>query len=211
MKSIVIAAVALTVIGCGNGSGLAGGKQEESVPENSEPISKNPEEETVTPRSLYVVNAAALPTCDEGAEGWLVYVKSEAAFKACQGGSWAVVEVGEPNRIEASISCAGDLENTSLWFTYSASLMTSGDVFVVGSINDDYSQASQAKFYSSQQVGAVTAAILITNDQLGAATGGFFTLELNRDTLVTRITYKDAETSDLTWTMQPSDCVANEY
>ncbi len=49
-----------------------------------------------TQHPLYIADAKALPPCDQAAEGWLVYLKTEALFKACQGGAWATVDIQGP-------------------------------------------------------------------------------------------------------------------
>jgi hypothetical protein len=44
--------------------------------------------------------------------------------------------------------------------------------------------------------------------------GGWWTIGLNRSTLVTTITYHDADIVDsgvMSWTMLPSQCVVNNY
>lgn len=68
----------------------------------------------------------------------------------------------------------------------------SGDVFASGNIYGAAYQASQSTPYSKDQVGAATAAVLIAYDptrtQLGA-TGHL----VDRKTLITTVSYKDAE------------------
>jgi hypothetical protein len=43
--------------------------------------------------SLMVATLAALPTCDAAGEGKLAFVKAEARFVTCTGGSWQTVEI----------------------------------------------------------------------------------------------------------------------
>jgi hypothetical protein len=67
--------------------------------------------------------------------------------------------------------------------------------------------------FSPSQVGYQNAPVIFTFDVYGTATSGYWTLSLNRTTLVTSAVYKDAElaTGSMTWTMTPDKCVLNAY
>jgi hypothetical protein len=46
--------------------------------------------------ALVVATAAQLPACDVAAEGRLVYVKAEGAFKYCEAGAWVAIDLRGP-------------------------------------------------------------------------------------------------------------------
>ena len=113
-----------------------------------------------------------------------------------------------------SFACGGGLEGAPLSFWYNAVLFSSGDLFVTGSIKDAAKQSSTTAFYTPQQNGYVNAQITLTLDEDGTPDFGWFTLSLNRTSLVTKIDYRasgNTTTVLQTWTMQPSACVHNFY
>lgn len=122
-------------------------------------------------------------------------------------------DAGDGNKIIASIGCSGTLEGTGLAFRYSAAQFGDGNVFATGSIAGTASSSSYAVIYAPQQSGYVDAPVLLVFDAYGAATSGFWKLELDRQTLVTVITYIDAEldSGPRVWTMDPAKCVLNLY
>jgi hypothetical protein len=215
MRSVLgLSVFALWMVGCGSAADFGGAKKDEDKnDEATPPPPQGGETLGSLPRSMLVQDAAALPACTPEAEGWLVYVKTEAKFKACLAGAWSDIDVApKPTRIGASIFCNGSLEGTSIWFSYSVAEMTTGDVFVSATIKADaYKQTSSTSFFSAQQVGAATAAITIQDDQVGADNAGYWILELDRATLVTTIVYKDADLGEDSWAMQPSNCIRNAY
>lgn len=120
----------------------------------------------------------------------------------------------EQTGIIGSFFCTGGLEDTSLGFTYTVVLFSSGDLFVTGSIDSPAIQSSATAFYAPEQNGYATAQVIVGYDVDGTADGGWFTLTLDRSTLVTTIAYREkgsTSTPDSTWTMQPSACVRNVY
>jgi hypothetical protein len=119
----------------------------------------------------------------------------------------------EATRIAESFFCTGGLESTALGFTYNAVLLSSGDLFVTGSVNNALNSATDTKYYAPSQAGYQTAAVSMRYDQDGTADGGWFSLSLNRASLVTLIEYhqSDAGPVALTWTMLPAACVHNTY
>lgn len=206
-------ALALWIVGCGDGANFGGSKDDKDDKDEGAAAPGDGTLQSDMPRSMLVQDAAALPTCTPEAEGWLVYVKAEAKFKACLAGAWTDIDVApKPTKIGASIFCGGSLEGTAVWFSYSVAEMTTGDIFVSAAIKADaYKQTSSTSFFSAQQVGAATAAITIQDDQIGDDNAGYWTLQLDRKSLITTIVYKDADLGEQTWTMQPSACVLNAY
>lgn len=126
--------------------------------------------------------------------------------------------MGDPataTRIVESFHCGGTLENTALAFLYDLVQMSSGDLFATASIVDVSISTSATEYYSASQVGYATAQVVVIRDEDTVANGGYFTIKLNRSTLVTTISYFQdgivgTPVTD-SWTMQPSDCTHNFY
>lgn len=235
IKSFVFVGLSLVTLGvsaCGNSANLSG---DDSSSAGETP----PSQGTANGSYSMVIDAGQpLPPCDANSEKHLVYVIAETSFKVCQGGTWTAIDIkgpqgaagaagaagkdgangengkdGTDSRIIASILCTGGLEDTTLGFSYSVALMKSGDVFVSGSIRDVVSEIGATKFFSAQQNGATNAEIFFTNDFATPANGGYWSLKLDRQSLVTTITYFDVDVSGggAVWTMAASACVANKY
>lgn len=121
----------------------------------------------------------------------------------------------EATEITESIFCAGGLEGTTgLGFQYNAVLFSSGDLFVSGAIMSLVGQASVTRFFAPEQNGFATAQVEVFYDVDATADGGWFTLALDRKTLVTSIGYRETGSTrepDATWSMPASACVYNQY
>jgi len=119
----------------------------------------------------------------------------------------------DPAKVTKSIGCSGSLENTSLFFSYSAALFANGNIFASAGVREGLIGASYASFYAPTQNGALDAAVIVSLDEAPPANGGFFRLSLNRTTLVTTIVYTDVDVAGGTtsWTMLPASCVTNSY
>ena len=87
--------------------------------------------------------------------------------------------------------------------------MASSDVFATGSIKNSASEMGATKFYSGQQVGAGTATVIFTDDYEQTPISSWWSIELNRNSLVTTIVYHSV--SNRTWTMEPEACIVNNY
>jgi hypothetical protein len=176
-------------------------KDEEPLKEASSP----------TPTSFFVQTAAELPECNEGRKGSLAYAQATSQFLACDGASWSPVPVkgedGTDNRVLDTIYCQGDLENTQLSFEYNAVKTAAGDVFARGSIRLTDMWVTNSAFYAANQDGAQSAAVLIGADVVGTANHGFWDIRVDRDSLITSITYTDDDVpGGDTWSMEPENC-----
>lgn len=123
-------------------------------------------------------------------------------------------EDGTDNRIVATVFCNGQVGTSAYDISYAVQQMSSGDVFVSGSIDNSQIQVSGSNFYSSQQVGAATAPVTMTFDAVATDNYGWWKLFLDRSTLITTIEYHDAENAGgepMVWTMAPEDCTVNDY
>lgn len=119
----------------------------------------------------------------------------------------------EATRIIESFHCSGLLENTLLAFDYDAILMSSNDLFATGKIRSLSVSATDAAYYAPSQNGWLTARVIVNIDVDGTNDAGFFTIDLDRSSLVTVIQYRESGGGPVAeaWTMQPSDCVHNFY
>jgi len=119
------------------------------------------------------------------------------------------------NGIKPSVSlyCGAQLENTALYFTYTAMVFSDSSVFAYGGIYGAAFQIGASTFYDSSQTGASTAAVLFTYDVGGSADGGYWRISVNRSTLAATIVYTDSSGDGATWTLASSsnNCVLNSY
>lgn len=119
----------------------------------------------------------------------------------------------DPSKIVASIFCSGAIENTNLDFTYNVVQFANRNVFASGTIRGPVDQTSDATIYAPSQNGYDDASVIIRMDAYAPADAGWWSLSLNRSTLVTTLVYHDDDMPEKTktWTMQPSKCVNNTY
>ena len=114
-----------------------------------------------------------------------------------------------------SLYCGALLENTSLYFTYTAMVFSDSSVFAYGGIYGTAYQIGASTFYDSSQNGASTAAVMFTYDVDSSANSGYWRISVNRSTLAATIVYTDADVSggSATWTLPSSsnNCVLNSY
>ena len=121
------------------------------------------------------------------------------------------------NGIKPSVSlyCGAQLENTALYFTYTAMVFSDSSVFVYGGIYGIMAQYGASTFYDSSQNGASTAAVMFTYDVEPMSNGGYWRISVNRSTLAATIVYTDTDLSggSATWTLPSSsnNCVLNSY
>lgn len=163
-------------------------------------------------------DGTATISCDDGSEATVSNgMDGEPGKDGAPGTDGAAGAPGadaETTAITESILCTGTLENTALGFSYNAVLFGgSGDLFVAASVNSPLNSASDTKFFAPSQVGYATATVSFRFDQDGTADGGWFSLSLDRETLVVHIDYRASDPGDVTdaWTMDPAACVHNDY
>jgi len=122
---------------------------------------------------------------------------------------------GIDNSAIAGIYCFGSLENTSLFATYSATQLNSGDVIASASVADSYVEVSKTVYYSSLQNGYTNAPVVFTFDVGGDFySSGYWYISLNRNTLVTTLTYTDTDTNNgdpMNWYWAADQCTVNNY
>lgn len=116
-------------------------------------------------------------------------------------------------KITGSIGCGGNLEGTSLWFSYTAVQFAAGAVFSSGAIKANDLQVSASAIFAPEQNGWDTAPVQMTLDSAGPVNAGWWRISLNRTTLVVTIDYNDLDVTGgkKTWTMTPDKCVVNKY
>jgi hypothetical protein len=115
--------------------------------------------------------------------------------------------------VTSSIICAGPLEGTTLLARYSASILSSGDVWSSAAVFGGAFEIGASAFFSSSQVGATTAPVQFTYDVAGTFNGGWWMLSLNRPTAVVTVEYNDADVTNgkQTWAWVPAKCIVNNY
>lgn len=214
-----LAAFAFTLAACGSDQGAGGNTATDDEP-NGAVDDTDPDAAMRTARIL--LKGEPLPDCDDTSAGALIYQEDEG-FKFCKGEKWVAIDLkgedgkdgedGTDNKITASIFCNGTLEGESIGFSYSVAEMASGDIFVSATITGGFIAASNSAFYSPAQNGAQNPAITIQSDFSGTNDGGWWRLVLDRETLVTTITYNDVgEAADGdSWTMDADSCVTNVF
>lgn len=117
------------------------------------------------------------------------------------------------NKITQSIFCGGPLQGTSLSCKYAVDIFNSGDIYASAAIYGAAFQIGDSVFYSKDQVGAATATVIFTYDPDQTANGGFWSISLDRTSLVTTAVLQDpdAPSGQETWSMNPNKCVVNRY
>ena len=150
---------------------------------------------------------------DSDADGVLDSTEVTATTYVCNGSNGS----NGSNGIQpaASLYCGAQLQNTALYFTYTAMVFSDSSVFVYGGIYGAAYQIGASTFYDSTQNGASTAAVLFRYDIDGSANFGYWVISVNRSTLAATIVYTDSDTSggSDTWTLpsSSSNCVLNSY
>ncbi len=100
-------------------------------------------------------------------------------------------EDGTTNKISKALACTGSI-STILW-TYNAAEMTSGDVFVSGSIYASWGAATDTRWYSVGAIGNAEAIVLPGMDVQGFNNFGFWEIEADRTTQIVTLTYNDRD------------------
>lgn len=164
---------------------------------------------TEVPMNFAVATQSALPACDASRKDALVYVQDSQSLTYCDGAAWKPATIkSAPARIEATIYCTGVVTG-SIWGAYGAAITTAGDVFVTGSVRNGAIEASNSVYYSATQNGALTAAVNVQFDLMGAANSGFWVLSLDRQTLVHTLRYVDSDAvgGEQIWSLTPDKCI----
>jgi len=150
---------------------------------------------------------------DSDVDGVLDSTEVTATTYVCNGSNGS----NGSNGIQPSVSlyCGAQLENTTLYFTYTAMVFSDSSVFVYGGIYGGVAQYGASTFYDSSQTGASTAAVMFTYDAEPMSNGGYWRISVNRSTLAATIVYTDTDVSggSATWTLPSSsnNCVLNSY
>lgn len=118
--------------------------------------------------------------------------------------------------IEASLYCGASLEGVSgVAFDYWAAVYSNGTIWATAQIRDGEVGESLSTLYAPTQVGAETASVHLLWDMVGSSNSGFWTIGLNRQTLIVNIKYTDLDLSDGsdTWTLDSAsaNCTVNDY
>ena len=129
---------------------------------------------------------------------------------------------GTNNRIVTSIGCSGTISGLTsnagtalngLEVKYTASVTSSGDIFVKGSVSSSSMEIGGSAFYSVNANGASTGPIIFTADY-ATASWGYWNITLNRTTLILTATYTDSTLvgqSPVVVTFASSACTSVSY
>ncbi len=117
--------------------------------------------------------------------------------------------------VSATLYCGAALENTiGLSFAYWARIFADGSVWAAADIISPSISASGSRIYAPTQVGASNAGVNLVMDQAPPANGGWWDVNVDRQTLVVNIVYHDADVTDgqMSWTLDSNvnNCVLNE-
>lgn len=132
------------------------------------------------------------------------------------------VSTASTTKIVASIYCGGQVSGMTgaasslngLNVNYSAALLTSGDVFATANIAAAAFQISGTSYYSVDQVGSGNGSVIVTADAVTPNNFGWWSVELNRATLVVTAVYHDTDLGGsglATVTFLPSACQSHSY
>lgn len=205
------ALLSLAMIGCGQVESLTGKKETKA----SGPAAVATPVPISASHSMLVADASALPECNAAGEGWLVYLKAEKKFQACQSAAWADVDVTvATNKVVSSITCSGAVPvNSSTSFAYELTTMSSGDAFVSATVKNEYGGNSNSHFFAKGSIGAVKGAIAVIYDSGVVYAGANFYLSLDRATNIVTISTRDraASITGGPWALPASACTVNAY
>ena len=104
---------------------------------------------------------------------------------------------------------------TGVAFDYWAAVYSNGTIWATAQIRSAEVGSSLSTLYAPTQVGAETASVSVPWDMVGSSNSGFWTIGLNRQTLIVNIKYTDVDLSDGsdTWTLDSAsaNCTVNDY
>lgn len=105
MKTLKLLVLVSVLAGC-SVEPLKDQSQAQATPASAVQAQAAPQAETVY-HPLTVADAYNLPPCNEVAEGWIVYLKTEAQFEVCAGGGWLTVDIKGKDGVNGKDGVAG--------------------------------------------------------------------------------------------------------
>jgi hypothetical protein len=123
-------------------------------------------------------------------------------------------DAGAGGAVLDSIFCNGGLSGaTGYLFNYHAVQFDNGVVLASGGIADEAVETDSTAIYAPTQNGWQTAAVIVEHDAYAPVDGGWWTLTLDRSTLVVSIVYHDVDVAggQLIWTLTPDKCIKTTY
>jgi hypothetical protein len=150
--------------------------------------------------ALLVADASKLPVCDAAAEGKLVYLRSEKAFKVCAATAWEAIDLrgpagaegedgqdgvdGDDLKLVQAIRCTGDATDgvvgeAGLKFLYEVKVFSNGEIYATGALLSGADSYAGSNFYSATEAAAAEAPIRAAYSSSGY---GYYTVSLNRAT-----------------------------
>jgi len=158
------------------------------------------------------------PTGDAGAAG----AKGDAGAAGAAGAAGtagtagvagAAGKDGTDNHVVGSTYCSGQLGTSGLYESYDLVAMATGDIFVSGSVHGSALESGGSSFYSSKQTGATTGSVVFTQDDQGAANGGFWNMTFSKATGLLTVVYTDVDAAGgkTTFVQPQGECKATTY
>jgi len=154
----------------------------------------------------------------------LVLAVSFALLAGCSRGSTGPAGApGASGKITQTVNCSGTIFGLSgnagaalngLKVEYTSVLNGAGDVYATANVSDDFSQVSETAFYAAAQPGAATGEVELIADYDGTDDAATWDVSLNRQTLVTTVTYTDASLgaqSPVVLNFTAAACVQNNW
>lgn len=108
MNRLILAAL-VAIVGCGSDP-----SHESPTPAPAQTVA--PAATVETHHSMAVADQASLPDCTADAEGWLVYVKDDKSFRACEAGTWAQIDLPTPDAPSLPSNQFVDSTTGSTWY-----------------------------------------------------------------------------------------------
>jgi hypothetical protein len=130
-----------------------------------------------------------------------VLAVSFAVLAGCARGKTGPAGADGAGKIVSTVNCSGTIFGLSgqagtslngLRVEYQSVLTSGGDVYATANIADDFAQVSETAFYANEQTGADEATVELIGDYDQTDDGATWEVSLNRDTLITTVTYTDS-------------------
>lgn len=201
--------LSITIVGCGQVESLTGKKEAKA----SGPAAVATPVPISNSHSMLIADASALPECNAAGEGWLVYLKAEKKFQACQSAAWADVDIAT-NKAASGFICVSNLSGSGMAIRYFSTTMSSGDIFVSGSVIALGMEYSSSAYLSSKQKASEDSNIVVIYDATAStSSNGSVSMSLDKSKSVLTVVYSDTDLAggSKSWTIDKDHCVSNAY
>lgn len=121
------------------------------------------------------------------------------------------------SKITGSIYCNALLANANSYsFDYTVIQFANGNVMAIGGIRDSSVETQSTSEYVQTQIGWDTAQVVVQHDAYLPIDGGWWSMSLDRSTLITSIVYHDVDITAptpgiISWQLLSSACIVSTY